>query len=480
LIQYGLQPGLDAYTDATNYNGWWKTNTTGNWNCVCNAGLTLGSLAILGDDKSGVASQLLGLTVDSAKSSCAFAVSPDGSWEETPHYWLFGTTGHAEMAAALTTATGSNYGLLDVNPNFGKTGLYHMYAFGPGTLYSYGDHGPNKFSTTANAMFLYGSYYQQPQYTLFQREQFDAAEPWAMFWYDTRIVGAYWDGMPLDYFFDDSSDQWCSMRNTWTDENALYLAIKAGTGQGHQTHNDLDAGDFVLDAIGTRWAGELGSADYRSHDYFSNDTQDSERWLYYRKATEGQNTLLIGGINQNVLGTPSVQHDSSNTTQGSSTVFMPPQDSTAYWIADLTSSYFNVTSLKRGVRVLNGRRQVLIQDEIDAQAQVMWRMHTNATVTPNGQSAELKIDDKFMQVSLLNPPPGASFSSGPAVRLSTDRAPPEPDQPNVGVSVLSVTLPAGTYTLQVLFNPQWSGMTSSDFVIPPSVALDSWSLTSHN
>jgi hypothetical protein len=270
------------------------------------------------------------------------------------------------------------------------------------------------------------------------------------------------------------------MRSTWTDENALYLAIKAGTDQGHQTHNDLDAGDFVLDALGTRWAGELGSADYRSPNYFSNDTQDSERWLYYRKRTEGQNTLLIGGLNQNVSGTPSVQHGSSNTTQGSSTVFTPPQDSTAYWITDLSSSYFNVTSVKRGVRLLNGRRQVLIQDEIDAQADVMWRMHTNATVTPNGQSAELKIDNQFMQVSLLEAPSGASFSSGPAVRLSTDPAPPVPDQPNVGVSVLSISLPAGTYTLQVLFNPQWSGMKSSDFVTPPSIPLDSWNLTSHN
>src|SRR6266478_8357020 len=98
------------------------------------------------------------------------------------------------------------------------------------------------------------------------------------------------------------------------------------------------------------------------------------------------------------------------------------------------------SSIKRGVRLLNGRRQVLIQDEINAQAEVMWRMHTNATITPGGQSAELKIDDKVMQVSLLNAPSGASFASGRAVRLSTDPTPPEADQPNDGVSVLSITL----------------------------------------
>jgi hypothetical protein len=72
----------------------------------------------------------------------------------------------------------------------------------------------------------------------------------------------------------------------------------------------------------------------------------TKRWSHYRKRTEGQNTLLIGSANQSVLGTPSVNQGTSNTSQGSSTVFTPPQDSTAYWTTDLTtdltSSYFNV------------------------------------------------------------------------------------------------------------------------------------------
>jgi hypothetical protein len=122
----------------------------------------------------------------------------------------------------------------------------------------------------------------------------------------------------------------------------LFVAMKAGKNQGHQTHNDLDAGDFVLDALGTRWAGELGSGDYRSEGYFSSDAQESERWLYYRKRTEGQNTIVVGQGNQNVLAAPTVKHDSSNTAQGSSTVADIPKDSTAFWTADLTSAYFNV------------------------------------------------------------------------------------------------------------------------------------------
>lgn len=342
MIKYGLSLGQLAYGADPKATGWWKTNTTGNWNCVCNSGLTLGSLAILGDDTTGIAQALLGLTVDDAKQNCAMAPSTDGTWAETANYWYFGTTGHAEMSSSLITATGSHYGLLDVNPNAKLSGVFHMNAYGPTSLFDFGDHGPNKFSTTANAMLLYGDHYNAPEFTLYQREMHDAPEPWSMFWYNPTVAGAFWDGLALDHFFDDPLDQWAAMRSSWTDNSALYVAMKAGKNQGHQTHNDLDCGDFVLDALGTRWAGELGNGDYRSTGYFSSDAQDSQRWLYYRKRTEGQNTIVVSRQNQLVSAAPTIKHDSSGTTQGSSTVVNIPNDSTAYWTSDLTSAYGNV------------------------------------------------------------------------------------------------------------------------------------------
>ena len=299
----------------------------------------MAALAILGDDTTGVARQLLGFTVDNAKANCARGPSDDGTWSETANYWYFGITGHAEMSSALLTATGSDYGLLTVNPAFALTGLYHMYAYGPTSLFDYGDHGPNKFSSTANGLFLYADHFNAPQYALFQREQADAAEPWSMFWYNPGIKGAFWEGADLDHFFDNPNDQWASMRSSWTDINALYVAIKAGSNQDHQTHNDLDVGDFVLDALGTRWAGELGSGDYRSPAYFASQAQDAVRWTYYRKATEGQNTLVINAANQLVTAAPTIRHGSSGTKQGSSTVQVNPKDSTAFWTTDMTSAY---------------------------------------------------------------------------------------------------------------------------------------------
>ena len=115
----------------------------------------------------------------------------------------------------------------------------------------------------------------------------------------------------------------------------------------------------------------------------------------------------------------------------------------------------------------------------------MWRMHTNATVNldPNNPtSATLVIGQQSLQMQILSPTSGVKFETMDANRLPTD--PPLPagaqDSPNPTVTVVVINLPAGTYNIQVLFNPQWPGMSASDFVTPPSVALSSWSLTSHN
>ncbi|KAI0963980.1 hypothetical protein AcW1_000911 [Taiwanofungus camphoratus] len=485
MIEYGLSNGVMGYSNSNGqYYGWWTDETQGNWNCVCNGGLTMGALAILGDDNTGTAEQILSLTIPNAVLNCAEAPSSDGTWSETPNYWYFGVTGHAEMASSLLTATGSDYGLLTTNPGVSLTGMFHMYVTGPGSMFEWGDNGVNLYSTTANAMLFYGEQFNHPEYVLFQRDQHDVAEPWSMFWYNPSVSGAYWDNMPLDRFFNNHTDGWGSMRSSWTDENALYIGVKAGTLQGHQTHNDLDCGDFVLDALGTRWAGELGDENYLSTGYFSNDTQTSDRWLYYRKRTEGQNTILVGQQNQLVTAQPQIDYGTDNVAQGSSTVYTPPSNSTAYFTVDLTSAYENVTSFKRGIRMINGRKQVLLQDDITASGPVMWRMHTNATVTINssGNGATLQIGNEKMEMSIISPGSGYTLSTGQAVRFSTD--PPLPagqsDLPNPGVTVIMISLDAGTYSLQVLFNPQWDGMSSNDFVTPPSVPINSWSLTSHN
>ena len=140
-------------------------------------------------------------------------------------------------------------------------------------------------------------------------------------------------------------------------------------------------------------------------------------------------------------------------------------------------------SIKRGIRLLNARRQVLLQDDISGSGQgVQWRMHTNATVVAGETSAILELADEAMRVLILNAPSGVTFSTAEPVRYDSD--PPLPtggtDPSNDGVTVLVINIPAGTNSIQVLFNPQWPDMDPDEYVTPPSVPIDEWSLTSHD
>lgn len=124
-------------------------------------------------------------------------------------------------------------------------------------------------------MFFYGNLEQNPLYSLFQRDRADAADPLSMLWYDPSVKGAFWDGLPLDNFFSAENGSWVSMRSSWTDFTGTYVAMKSSILTGHQTHGDLDVGDFVIDAMGTRWAGEFGNGEFAIRERFENDSDFS-------------------------------------------------------------------------------------------------------------------------------------------------------------------------------------------------------------
>ncbi|KAK8865938.1 hypothetical protein IAR55_001087 [Kwoniella newhampshirensis] len=487
IINLGLQYGLNGLTGSNSTYDWWagtnigSSEVNGNWNCVINGGLTQAAIAIVDRDPTGIAQRIIDLSTPDAWNNCFQAAYTDGTWAETANYWYFGTTGAAEMVNALRSAYGDDRGLPQANPGWNYTSLFHIYVQGMTSLFNYGDHGPNKYSTTANSLLLWSQIFNEPRYALYQRDHYDASEPWSMLWYDPATDGTWWDGLPLDRHFDDTNGEWATGRSTWTDNNGVYWAMKASKLTGHQTHGDLDIGDFVLDAMGQRWAGELGSAQYLSDGYFSTEAQNSERWLYYRKRTEGQNTVLINNENQNVNAAPVGHFDSSGTAQGAAPSFTVGTNDTAYFWTDMSSAY-NYT-VQRGIRFLNGRQQILLQDDVESVPNFEWRMHTNATVSLNDATATLTLGGQTLVASIVQGPSGAAFATAQPTRSASD--PPLPtaaidqDQPNDGVTVLTVPVDAGgSFSLQVLFTPQWgNGFTAVNSV--NNVALNNWSMTSH-
>lgn len=518
IVQNGLTYGTYAYnpTDANGGNNyaWWRT-TNGNWNCVCNSGLLLGALAIRDVDTSGTAQSIIDSVIPNMKGNCMQGVLSDGTWTETPNYWYFGTAAAARAVSALITATGSDQGLMAANSNFGKTGDFHMAVSGNAGMFFYGDNGPNKYSSNANGMFLFANLTGQPEHALFQRDRADAPDPLSMFWYDPSSKGAFWNGRALDQYFDDPLSGWASMRSSWTDFSGMFVGVKANNLTGHQTHGDLDVGTFVIDALGTRWAGELGNGNYLSREYFASEAPGATRWQYYRKSTEGQNVIVINNQNMNPSCAPVNRFETTGAKQSSAVDYTPGTGDIAYFVSDTSSAYnLSANTISRGIRMLNGRRQVLVQDDISQNGditQIEWRVHTNATVAlssdrrtatltlnkaidPNayggnnfGGPATLtaNFETKTMIVKLLSPS-SATFATGPATRSygtepGNQPAGEEADQANGGVTVLSVSLNGGSaQSIQVLWQPQWSNLGTADNATPNSVPLSQWSLTSHS
>ena len=98
-------------------------------------------------------------------------------------------------------------------------------------------------------------------------------------------------GLPLARHF--RRNEHLSMRSSWTDPEATWVAMKGrvpwgvGSDPGHP-HDDL--GSFVFEMCGERWADDLGAEGYDVPEYF--DLQ-VERWAIYRGSWAGHNVLTL-------------------------------------------------------------------------------------------------------------------------------------------------------------------------------------------
>jgi hypothetical protein len=437
LVDKGLRPAQEGYAAGA----WWATDPS-NWNNVCNGGIAVGALA-LADEEPVLASALLVDALGGLPHALA-SYAPDGAWAEGPSYWSYATRYTVVALAALGSALGTDFGLSD-SPGLPNTGMYRLQAVGPSGLYCNFADSEEKVGDDP-ALFWLARRYRQPAYAVAGRTS-ARRRPSArdLLWFEPAGGAADLDRLPLDSRF--AGAEQAFFRSSWSDTDALYLAVKGGDNQVSHAH--LDLGTFVLDALGQRWAIDLGRDGYSLSGYFGRN-----RWTYYRVRTEGHNTLTFGGENQPVEATaPLVAFES---TRGS-----------GFAILDLTAAYADagVTAARRGVALFDNRRRVLIQDEITAGAPLAptWAMHTLAAVHAEGDQATLTQGGVMVAARILAPA-GARFEVEP-VDL------PKPQKPTEGVSKLVVRLPepAASTQVAVVFAPGTADAGSANVV-----ALDEW------
>ena len=407
ILAKGLKPAEQAYQ----HNGDW-THTESNHNIVGNGGVAVGAVT-LGDEEPKLSRELITATRRSLPTSLG-QYEPDGAWPEGPIYWDYAT----RYATYYMASLGAGNEEVSRSPGLASTGLFRIHSTGPTKkTFNFGD--AEEAVHPAPFMYWFAREFNKPIYAA--HEEYVSPN-------DTTIFGLIWRSrlpgvesfesiaskkLPTSAIFRGS--ELAFMRSDWS-ANATWVGFKGGTNKG--THRHLDLGSFVLDALGERWALDLGPDDYGLPGYNGSD----QRWSYYRCQTEGHNTLTINGPNQEFEGDARLVGFHSD-----------PQRT--YAVVDLTNAYTHARSILRGIELLNGN-QVLTVDEVtmSSPARITWNFHTPAKVALQGASATLVQNGKSMRLQILEPA-GAMFD------VASATAPP-PQQQNKGVSNLIIKLPS--------------------------------------
>ena len=445
LIALGLKPGLKVYDSG----GWWVKSEF-NWNQVCNGGMLIGALAIAETDPE-YARKILPLAAQSLPKALA-TYEPDGAWGEGPGYWTYATDYTVYALAAMKSALGTDFGLSG-RKGLAEAGYFPLYATGPtGLFVNYADVGERSSLRSQPVLYWLAGRYDRPDLAAAQARLLEKAKagPRDVIWY-APATQAKATRMELDRRFRGPVEL-AVFRSAWDDPNALFVSIKAG--YNSVNHGHLDLGTFELDALGVRWARDLGSDDYNLPGYWDGK-QGGKRWTYYRLGSYSHNVVLIDGQQQLVAGKAEfVKFHEGNAPCA---------------VVDLSSAYGQaVKTARRGVTPVENRRAVLVQDDLELAGKhdVAWGMTTDAAIAAEGAAATLKLGDAALVARILSPA-GGSFR----VESAEQEA---PQKTNKGVSRLMIRLAdqSGPLRIAVLFSPAWpdGSAVKSAGVLP----LDQW------
>lgn len=441
ILKKGIEPSLDA-----KYNSWLKASH--NWNQVCNAGMTYGALAIY-EDQPELAKKIIDRAIESIKLPME-DYNPDGAYPEGYGYWGYGTSFNVLFLSAIQRALGSEFGLSD-GRGFLNTASYYQSMVGTsGKTFNYSDAGSGSGGVSP-AMFWFATRTKNPSLLYNEKRLLESGKvtlgrdrilPAAMIW---------GNGFAFEKVTAPSQTLWVGqgknpvamMRSSWTDPNAIYVGLKAGSPSVNHAH--MDIGSFVMDANGERWSMDLGMQDYESLESKGvklwGKEQDAERWQVYRYNNYAHSTLTLNGELQRVEGYAAI------TSTTDKPIFMSAT-------TDMTAVYKNVAaSAKRGVVIVDSK-YVVVKDELitgNKATTVKWTMVTPADVriTENG-TAELSQNGKKLQLKVAEP---ANLT------LKTWSTTPshDYDAPNTGTTLVGfeLTIPANTKTtLNVMLIPE--------------------------
>lgn len=422
IVTKGLRPGRAAHS--------W-TRAVHNWNQVCNAGLTVGALAVA-ESEPALAAELIARAVNTVPLAM-HEYGPDGAYPEGVSYWGYGTTFNVMLLAALQSTLGTDFDLT-AQPGFLATADYMLHVFGPtGLPFNYSDAGSREGGLQPAMFWLAGVrgdsrlLYTEMHKLEKGRLSHDRMDPFLALWMKPGIGRTAAAVPPLHWVGRGVTP--VAMHRTGWDGGATFVAVKGGSPSTNHAH--MDIGSFVMDADGVRWADDLGMQDYNSLETRGVDLwsrgQDAARWNVFRLSAGAHNVLTVDGARQRFDGHAKIVESG---TGGS--------------VVDLRETYAGQLASARRKVALGADRGVVITDDFAALAEkgatVRWAMVTRAEVRLDGAGrATLLRDGKRLALRVVEP-------AGVTLQIyATDPPPAATDAPNPGTRMVGFTVatPAG-------------------------------------
>lgn len=398
LRDKGLRHALEDYRNISSRERsykWAQSKVGDNWNIVCNSG-AIQTAAVLADEEPEIAAEIFSSGMELIKKAILL-YAPDGAWYEGVGYWQYTTDFYTDFISALLTSCGTDFGYCDA-PGVKETGYFSRMLCGPCGNFNF--HDSTVSAVYSPGMLLLAQYFGDAALQTTYLSNTGGGNIRDIIWYNKDFSANDAD-LPLDCYYRDTE---VAVFRSGFGSRDIYAGFHAG--KTNVYHGHMDAGSFVIDACGTRFACDLGSDDY--------DIPDSV-WNLYRYRAEGHNTLVIN---------PS--KDGGQSLEGNAIMNRYEENRYgAFAITDLTSMYSeNAVSVRRGMKMANLRGAIIVQDEIkaDSPVDVRWYMHTaqSITVSADKKSARIKgTYDKDMLVSLLDTDIPAEFSVMDARPLET-------------------------------------------------------------
>ncbi|HJD74742.1 MAG: heparinase II/III family protein [Bacteroides xylanisolvens] len=385
-----VEKGFDA---AKNTRNAWFYTARNNWNSVCNSGLTYGALALF-EEIPEVSKGIIEKCMETNPKAMV-GYGPDGGYPEGFGYWGYGTSFQVMLIAALESALGTDNGLSQA-PGFMESARFMQFMTAPGgDCFCFSD---SPVEAECNMMMFWFAAKAKDLSLLWIERQY-LNRPDMAFAEDRLLPSLMVFCSQLDmknirrpaknFWFNRGDTPVFIYRSGWDSQKDTYLGVKGGSPSTSHAH--MDAGSFIFERDGVRWAMDLGMQSYITLESKGVDlwnmSQSGQRWDVFRLSNKAHSTLTINGERHLVKSYAPITRTFQTKKQKGAEV-------------DLSSVFAN--SVDKAVRTvtLDKKENLEVIDRIETgnkEATVSWIMVTPAEAKIVGQNRiELTKDGRQM------------------------------------------------------------------------------------